>query len=150
MTKSAAPLGPIEDTGYQSGVRPRTGHPRAAPRFEVRFRVVVQADEFLPRPVVIVAPTVTQRSPSVVSPAGRGRGEQRWCSSSNSEVDVERLGKRAGRLSVTSAGNEWGTNGRKLIGPNKKSWRGAQMGPCGPRANHDEPSFPERANAQLP
>ena len=67
----------------------------------VRFGVVVQADEFLPRSVVIVAPTSrSARQASFRPPVEVGGESTLVLVEQLGAVDVQRLGNRAGRLSV--------------------------------------------------
>ena len=67
----------------------------------VRYGVVVQADEFLPRSVVIVAPTSRSARQASFRPPVEVEGETTVVLVEQlGAVDVERLGKRAGRLSV--------------------------------------------------
>jgi mRNA interferase MazF len=65
-----------------------------------RFGVVVQADEFLPRTVVIVAPTSLSARPASFRPEIDIDGETtRVLVEQIGAVDVHRLGKLAGHLS---------------------------------------------------
>jgi mRNA interferase MazF len=65
-----------------------------------RFGVVVQADEFLPRSVVIVAPTSRSARPASFRPEIEIRGgPTRVLVEQVGAVDVRRLGRRAGHLS---------------------------------------------------
>ena len=67
----------------------------------VRYGVVVQADEFLPRSVVIVAPTSQIARPASFRPPVEVEGQTTVVLVEQlGAVDVQRLGKRAGRLSV--------------------------------------------------
>ena len=67
----------------------------------VRYGVVVQADEFLPRSVVIVAPTSRSARQASFRPPVEVEGETMVVLvEQQGAVDVRRLGKRAGRLSV--------------------------------------------------
>ena len=67
----------------------------------VRYAVVVQADEFLPRSVVIVAPTSRSARQASFRPPVEVEGETTVVLVEQlNAVDVRRLGKRAGRLSV--------------------------------------------------
>ena len=67
----------------------------------VRYGVVVQADEFLPRSVVIVAPTSRSARQASFRPPVEVEGETTVVLVEQlGAVDVQRLGKRAGRLSV--------------------------------------------------
>lgn len=66
-----------------------------------RYGVVVQADEFLPRSVVIVAPTsMSARSASFRPEVEVAHEQTRVLVEQLGAVDVMRLGKPAGRLSV--------------------------------------------------
>jgi mRNA interferase MazF len=65
-----------------------------------RFGVIVQADEFLPRSVVIVAPTSRSARPASFRPEIEFDGEPtRVLVEQVGVVDVRRLGRRAGHLS---------------------------------------------------
>jgi mRNA interferase MazF len=65
-----------------------------------RFGVVVQADEFLPRSVVIVAPTSARARAASFRPEVRvGRTTTRVLVEQIGAVDVQRLGRQAGHLS---------------------------------------------------
>jgi len=65
-----------------------------------RYGVVVQADEFLPRSVVIVAPTSRSARPASFRPEIDVRGETtRVLVEQLGAVDATLLGQRAGRLS---------------------------------------------------
>jgi mRNA interferase MazF len=65
-----------------------------------RFGVVVQADEFLPRSVVIVAPTSRSARAASFRPEIDVAGEAtRVLVEQIGAVDVRRLGKRCGHLS---------------------------------------------------
>ena len=67
----------------------------------VRYGIVVQADEFLPRSVVIVAPTSRSARQASFRPPVEVEGETTVVLVEQlNAVDVRRLGKRAGRLSV--------------------------------------------------
>jgi mRNA interferase MazF len=67
----------------------------------VRFGVVVQADEFLPRSVVIVAPTSRSARPASFRPPVEVEGETTLVLIEQlGAVDVQRLGRRVGRLTV--------------------------------------------------
>lgn len=66
-----------------------------------RFGVVVQANELLPRSVVIVAPTSRSAKPASFRPEIEIRGTAtRVLVEQIGAVDVGRLGKRAGRLTT--------------------------------------------------
>ena len=67
----------------------------------IRYGIVVQADEFLPRAVVIVAPTSRSARQASFRPPVEVEGETTVVLVEQlNAVDVQRLGKRAGRLSV--------------------------------------------------
>ena len=67
----------------------------------VRFGIVVQADEFLPRSVVIVAPTSRSARPASFRPPVDVEGETTLVLIEQlGAVDVQRLGRRVGRLTV--------------------------------------------------
>lgn len=73
-----------------------------------RYGVVVQADEFLPRSVVLVAPTSMSARPASFRPEVDVAGAQtRVLVEQLGAVDVTRLGKLAGRLSVEEM---WGVD----------------------------------------
>lgn len=64
-----------------------------------RFAVVVQADEFLPRSVVIVAPTSRSARPASFRPEAEIEGEAtRVLVEQIGAVDVRRLGEMVGHL----------------------------------------------------
>ena len=66
-----------------------------------RFGVVVQADELLPRSVVIVAPTSRSARPASFRPEIEiGGTATRVLVEQTGAVDVGRLGRRAGHLST--------------------------------------------------
>jgi mRNA interferase MazF len=66
-----------------------------------RFGVVVQADQFLPRSVVLVAPTSRSARAASFRPEVIVDGvETRVLAEQLNAVDVQRLGRRAGRLTV--------------------------------------------------
>lgn len=66
-----------------------------------RFGVVVQADEMLPRSVVLVAPTSRSARPASFRPAVEvGGGSTRVLVEQVGAVDAQRLGRRVGVLSV--------------------------------------------------
>jgi mRNA interferase MazF len=70
-------------------------------QYGVRFGVVVQADEFLPRSVVIVAPTSRSARQASFRPPVEVDGETTLVLVEQlGAVDTQRLGKRVGRLSV--------------------------------------------------
>lgn len=65
-----------------------------------RFGVVVQADELLPRSVVLVAPTSRSARPASFRPEVDAAGEAtRVLVEQVGAVDVQRLGELAGHLS---------------------------------------------------
>lgn len=82
---------------YRFRVPKGVGHEQAGER----FGVVVQADELLPRSVVIVAPTSRSARPASFRPeievAG---GTTRVLVEQLGAVDVQRLGKRVDQLAV--------------------------------------------------
>ena len=66
-----------------------------------RFGVVVQADEFLPRSVVLVAPTSRSARAASFRPEVFVDGnETRVLAEQLGAVDVQRLGRPAGRLTA--------------------------------------------------
>ena len=66
-----------------------------------RFGVVVQADELLPRSVVLVAPTSRSARPASFRPEIDVAGAvTRVLVEQLGAVDVQRLGKRVGQLTV--------------------------------------------------
>ena len=66
-----------------------------------RFAVVVQADELLPRSVVIVAPTSRSARPASFRPeVDIGGTATRVLVEQLGAVDVQRLGKRMGHLTI--------------------------------------------------
>ena len=66
-----------------------------------RYGVVVQADELLPRSVVIVAPTSRSARPASFRPEVTVAGQEtRVLVEQLGAVDVERLGKRVGLLAA--------------------------------------------------
>ena len=66
-----------------------------------RYAVVVQADEFLPRSIVIVAPTSRRARKASFRPPVQVEGETTLVLVEQlNAVDVQRLGKRTGRLSI--------------------------------------------------
>ena len=66
-----------------------------------RFGVVVQADELLPRSVVLVAPTSQSARPASFRPEVEVGGDStRVLVEQVGAVDVQRLGRRVGVLSV--------------------------------------------------
>lgn len=73
-----------------------------------RFGLVVQADEFLPRSIVIVAPTSRGARPASFRPEILvGRSATRVLVEQIGAVDVQRLGNIAGHL---SAEEMWGVD----------------------------------------
>lgn len=72
-----------------------------------RFGVVVQADEGLPRSVVIVAPTSRSARPTSFRPEVEVDGTTaRVVVEQIGAVDASRLGRRAGRLTTEELGSE--------------------------------------------
>ena len=70
-------------------------------RHGVRYGVVVQADEFLPRAVVTVAPTSRSARQASFRPPVEVEGASTLVLVEQlGAVDVQRLGKRAGRLTI--------------------------------------------------
>jgi mRNA interferase MazF len=66
-----------------------------------RFAVVVQADELLPRSVVIVAPTSRSARPASFRPEIEvGGAVTRVLVEQLGAVDIQRLGKRVGHVTV--------------------------------------------------
>jgi mRNA interferase MazF len=66
-----------------------------------RYAVVVQADELLPRSVVIVAPTSQSARPASFRPAVRiARQDTRVLVEQVGAVDAQRLARRAGQLTA--------------------------------------------------
>ena len=66
-----------------------------------RFAVVVQADELLPRSVVLVAPTSRSARPASFRPEIEVGGTvTRVLVEQLGAVDIQRLGKRVGQLAV--------------------------------------------------
>lgn len=66
-----------------------------------RYAVVVQADELLPRSVVLVAPTSRSARPASFRPEVEvGSTRTRVLVEQTAAVDARRLGARAGRLSA--------------------------------------------------
>jgi mRNA interferase MazF len=71
------------------------GHPQRGPR----YGVVVQADEMLPRSVVLVAPTSRSAAPASFRPMVEiGDTDTQVLVEQVGAVDVSRLGRRVGRL----------------------------------------------------
>ncbi len=65
----------------------------------VRYGVVVQADELLPRSVVLVAPTSRSARPASFRPEVRVASEDtRVLVEQVGAIDVQRLGRRIGQL----------------------------------------------------
>jgi mRNA interferase MazF len=74
-----------------------TGHEQQGER----YGVIVQADELLPRSVVIVAPTSRSARPASFRPEVTVAGEiTRILVEQLGAVDVQRLGRRIGRLTA--------------------------------------------------
>lgn len=74
-----------------------TGHEQQGER----YGVIVQADELLPRSVVIVAPTSRSARPASFRPEVTVAGEPtRVLVEQLGAVDVQRLGRRIGRLTA--------------------------------------------------
>jgi mRNA interferase MazF len=66
-----------------------------------RFGVIVQADEFLPRSVVLVVPTSRSARAATFRPQVVVDGDEtRVLAEQLGAVDVQRLGRRAGRLTA--------------------------------------------------
>jgi mRNA interferase MazF len=66
-----------------------------------RFGVIVQADEFLPRSVVLVVPTSRSARAATFRPEVVVDGDEtRVLAEQLGAVDVQRLGRRAGRLTA--------------------------------------------------
>ncbi len=66
-----------------------------------RYGVVVQADELLPRSVVLVAPTSRSARPASIRPVVDIAGDtSRVLVEQLGAVDMQRLGRRIGRLSA--------------------------------------------------
>lgn len=73
-----------------------------------RFGVIVQADELLPRSVVLVAPTSRSARPASFRPEVTVTGEvTRVLVEQLGAVDAQRLGRRVGRL---TADEVWGVD----------------------------------------
>lgn len=71
-----------------------------------RFGVVVQADELLPRSVILVAPTSKSARPASFRPEIELHGERtRVLVEQVGAVDGSRLGKRVGRVTTEE---QWG------------------------------------------
>ncbi len=82
---------------YRFRVPKGTGH---EPRGE-RYGVIVQADELLPRSVVLVAPTSRSARPASFRPEVLVSGERtRVLAEQVGTVDAQRLGRRVGHLAV--------------------------------------------------
>ena len=82
---------------YRLRVPRGSGHEQAGER----YGVVVQADELLPRSVVIVAPTSRSARPASIRPEISVAGEAtRVLVEQLGAVDVQRLGQRAARLTA--------------------------------------------------
>lgn len=81
---------------YRFRLPPGVGHEQHGER----YGVVVQADEFLPRSVVIVAPTSLSARPASFRPEAEIAGvTSRVLVEQVGAVDARRLGELAGRLS---------------------------------------------------
>ncbi len=66
-----------------------------------RFGVIVQADEFLPRSVVLVVPTSRTARAATFRPEVVVDGDEtRVLAEQLGAIDVQRLGQRAGRLTT--------------------------------------------------
>jgi mRNA interferase MazF len=66
-----------------------------------RYGVIVQADELLPRSVILVAPTSRSARPASFRPEVEVTGETtRVLVEQVGAVDAQRLGRRAGQLSA--------------------------------------------------
>ncbi len=77
-----------------------------------RFGVIVQSDSFLPRSVVLVAPTSTSAKPASFRPEIEVEGvSTRVLVEQVGAVDVTRLGHLAGRLSPEE---QWGLDAALL------------------------------------
>ena len=73
-----------------------------------RYGVIVQAEELLPRSVILVAPTSRSARPASFRPEVEVAGEtNRVLVEQVGAVDAQRLGKRAGQL---SAAEMWSVN----------------------------------------
>lgn len=82
---------------YRFRVPKRVGHEQSGER----YGVIVQADELLPRSVVLVAPTSRSARPASFRPEITVVGTTtRVLVEQLGAVDVQRLGKRAGRLTA--------------------------------------------------
>ena len=82
---------------YRFRVPKGIGHEQAGER----FAVVVQADELLPRSVVIVAPTSRSARPASFRPQIEvGGAVTRVLVEQLGAVDMQRLGKRVGHVTV--------------------------------------------------
>jgi mRNA interferase MazF len=67
-----------------------------------RFGVIVQADELLPRSVVLVAPTSRSARPASFRPEANVEGQvTRVLVEQLGAVDAQRLAKRVGQLTTT-------------------------------------------------
>jgi mRNA interferase MazF len=82
----------------------RSGHEQRGPR----FGVIVQADAMLPRSTVLVAPTSQSAQAASFRPTVEVAGEPtRVLVEQVGAVDVQRLGRRVGRLDVEEL---WGVD----------------------------------------
>ena len=80
---------------YRFRIPKGVGHEQNAER----YGVIVQADEFLPRSVVLVAPTSRSARPASFRPTVRVAGDDtRVLVEQLGAVDVQRLGKRIRQL----------------------------------------------------
>ena len=82
---------------YRFKVPKRVGHEQQGER----YGVVVQSDVMLPRSVVVVAPTSRSAKPASFRPEVEVAGDlTRVLVEQLGEVDVQRLGRRVGRLTA--------------------------------------------------
>jgi mRNA interferase MazF len=82
---------------YRFRVPKGTGHEQRGER----YGVIVQADELLPRSVVLVAPTSRNARPASFRPEVLVIGERtRVLAEQVGAVDAERLGRRVGHLAL--------------------------------------------------
>jgi mRNA interferase MazF len=82
---------------YRFKVPKGLGHEQQAER----FGVIVQSDLLLPRSVVVVAPTSQSAKPASFRPEVKVAGEStRVLVEQLGAVDVQRLGRRVGKLSA--------------------------------------------------
>jgi len=81
-------------------------------QYETRFGVVVQSDAFLPRSVVLVAPTSTSAKPASFRPEIEVDGAStRVLLEQAGAVDINRLGDLAGHLTPEE---QWGVDAALL------------------------------------